>query len=159
MNSLNSDTKKISLHEISFILPKLNRASEAMYLESKLLKISGIKSPVKFDFMKKQCTIIYNSYQISVKDIVNEMKIYHFDSSTISDSFRRLSKEEEKFILTLPINNINDTMESLYNIPLDKNENVQSDSNLISSDQDETEKTEICKIIHIIYLYMQYLFY
>jgi len=138
-----TDIKKISLHSISFILPKLNRASEAMYLESKLLKISGIKSPIKFDFMKKQCTIIYNSYEISIKDIVNEMRNYHFDASTISESFRRLTKEEEKQILTLPLNNINDITESLYSIPLD-NKNGQSKSNLILSDQDETEKTEIC---------------
>ncbi|KAG4096317.1 hypothetical protein H8356DRAFT_943521 [Neocallimastix lanati (nom. inval.)] len=128
------DTKKISLHTISFILPKLNRASEAMFLESKLLKISGIKSPVKFDFMKKECTVIYNSYQISVKDIINEMKIYHFDASAISDSFRRLSKDEEKYILSLVINNMNDSMDPLYNISLDKSYNSDSDElNLLCS--------------------------
>jgi len=117
-----------------------------MFLESKLLKISGIKSPVKFDFMKKECTVIYNSYQISVKDIINEMKIYHFDASAISDSFRRLSKDEEKYILSLVINNMNDSMDPLYNISLDKSEDSRTTSNLLLSEQDETEKTEICKL-------------
>ena len=121
----------------------LNRASEATYLESNLLKIPGVKGPVKFDFMKRQCTVIYNSYQISVKDIINEIKVYHIDASAISDSFRRLSKEEEKAILGLPINKTNDILCPLNEIYINNNDNK-----LVEIDHDEAE-TEICKFYNI----------
>lgn len=134
----NNSTKKISLHSIAFVLPMLKRASEATYLESNLLKIPGVKGPIKFDFMKRQCTIIYNSYEISVKDIINEIKTYHLDASSIADSFHRLSKEEEKAILNLPINKTNDMMYPLDEICINNNDNK-----LVEIDQDEAE-TEIC---------------
>jgi len=148
-NSFNN-TKNISLHSISFVLPMLSRASEATYLESNLLKIPGVKGPVKFDFMKRQCTIIYNSYQISVKDIINEIKAYHSDASTLSDSFYRLSKEEEKVILNLPINKFDDIiLDDLY---MDKKNN---DYKLVDIDRDEAEATEICKLNkNYIYIYV-----
>jgi len=121
----------------------LKRASEATYLESNLLKIPGVKGPIKFDFMKRQCTIIYNSYEISVKDIINEIKTYHLDASSIADSFHRLSKEEEKAILNLPINKTNDMMYPLDEICINNNDNK-----LVEIDQDEAE-TEICKFYNI----------
>ncbi|ORX80720.1 hypothetical protein BCR32DRAFT_293671 [Anaeromyces robustus] len=139
LESIVSSNKNVSLHSISFLIPKLNRASEAMRIESKLLKISGIKNPIKFDFINKQCIIIYNSYQVSVKDIISEIKLYHPDATTISNSFRRLKKEEENSIFSIPANNMNDTIESLDIESLDKKES----SNIIPTDQDEAEKTEI----------------
>jgi len=129
---------KILLHSITFSLPKLNKASEAIYIESKLLKFPGIKYPIKFDFVNKYCTIIYDSYQITIKDIINEMKSYNFEAFTISDSFRCLTKEEEKSILNNPFN-MNTSKQDLTVTGKSKSNEI------ISVDQDEGEKTEICK--------------
>ncbi|ORX57308.1 hypothetical protein BCR36DRAFT_409615 [Piromyces finnis] len=129
---------KILLHSITFLLPKLNRASEATYIESRLLKIPGIKYPLKFDFQNRYLTIIYNSYQITIKDIINEMKSYNFDVYTMSDSFRCLTKEEEKSVLNNPFNIYTSKQDTSF-IEKCKNSNT-----LISIEQDEGEKTEIC---------------